>query len=225
MTFDKNSPPSDMTSSSAIRYAVTTLAWIGDAVFELRVRLRLAKVKPHASSGTLHHMAIRYVSARGQAMMLRKLLDESSTDNGSNNISLDIETECESSSPPDVGDADPDYCDVLFDDKAKQAFHVSYDNDDAKPNNIDDVLDNDETQDVSVHLVGKAIVFNERELNLMRRARNHHTDSLPKNVDIRDYHLATAFEALIGWLWITDQKARMYHIIDRALAITDIKQP
>ncbi len=224
MTFENTSPPSDITSSLTNRYSVTTLAWIGDAVFELRVRLKLAKVKPHVSSGTLHRMAVRYVSARGQAMMLRKLLNECDADNGSDNISLDIETECESLSPPDDGDADPEYCDALFDDKSKLTFHVSYDNHDAEPNNINVNIDN-ETLDTSVRLEGKAIVFSERELNLMRRARNHHAESLPKNVDIRDYHLATAFETLIGWLWITDQKARMYHIIDRALAITDIEEP
>ncbi|NMA18402.1 MAG: hypothetical protein GX939_06565 [Clostridiaceae bacterium] len=224
MAFEKSSLPPDVTSHSANRYSVTTLAWIGDAVFELRVRLRLAKIKPHISSGALHYMAIRYVSARGQAMMLRKLLDESSANNkGSSNISLEIETVCESSSLQNVSDDDTEYCDVFFDDKAKHAFHVSYNHDDAEPNNIDVVIDN-ETQDTTVRLEEKAIVFSEREMILMRRARNHHTDSQPKNVDIRDYHLATAFETLIGWLWLTDQKTRMYHIIDRALAIMDIKQ-
>lgn len=152
--------------------------------------------------------------------MLRKLLDESGAYNGDGNFSFDFEAECAPSSPPDADDVDPGYFDALFDGKAKHTFSVFDVHDDIEPKNIGITI-NHETQDTSVRLGEKAIIFCERELNLMRRARNHHTDSQPKNVDIRDYHLATAFEALIGWLWITNQKSRVYHIIDRALAIAD----
>ena len=107
MTFENTSPPSDITSSLTNRYSVTTLAWIGDAVFELRVRLKLAKVKPHVSSGTLHRMAVRYVSARGQAMMLRKLLNECGADNAKRQHFAILKQNARSLSPPDDGDADP----------------------------------------------------------------------------------------------------------------------
>ena len=115
------------------QYAISTLAWIGDAVFELYVRLRLAENGRLAGSGALHKTAITFVSAHGQSLLMDKLLQ-------------------------------------------------------AEQNGL--------------------ILLDDREHNLLRRARNYHTESTPKNADIRDYRIATAFEALIGWLWVSGNRDR-----------------
>lgn len=51
-------------------------------------------------------------------------------------------------------------------------------------------------------------LLSEKETDLLRRARNSHVGSLPKNATSRDYHAATSLEALFGWLWMTEQKDR-----------------
>ena len=64
----------------------------------------------------------------------------------------------------------------------------------------------------------------EEEVSLVKRARNHKTASKPRNADPVNYKLATAFEALIGWLHLDGQKDRMEEIIFRAMAIIEEPQ-
>lgn len=52
----------------------TTLAYMGDAVYEVRVREMLIEQDPH-DVNKLHRMAVRYVSAAGQAKAMKKLAD------------------------------------------------------------------------------------------------------------------------------------------------------
>jgi ribonuclease-3 family protein len=61
-------------------------------------------------------------------------------------------------------------------------------------------------------------VLNEEEQDLVKRARNRKITSKPKNVDPVVYKLATAFEALIGYLHMTDNQNRMSEIISLAFA-------
>jgi len=56
----------------------------------------------------------------------------------------------------------------------------------------------------------------EDEAGVVRRARNAH-QSPPKNANAGEYHRATALEALIGYLYLTDQHARMDELIRKAL--------
>jgi ribonuclease-3 family protein len=56
-------------------YPISTLAWIGDAVYELEMRLALAK-QTEAPAGSLNLRAIEMVSARGQSDLLEILLQE-----------------------------------------------------------------------------------------------------------------------------------------------------
>jgi len=46
------------------------LAYLGDAVYELQVRLKLT-MQGHSKAGLLHKEALRYVSAHGQAVAAR----------------------------------------------------------------------------------------------------------------------------------------------------------
>jgi len=52
---------------------VSVLAYIGDAVYELFVRLHVASASC-AGSGELHRKSISFVSARSQAEVMRRLL-------------------------------------------------------------------------------------------------------------------------------------------------------
>lgn len=55
------------------------------------------------------------------------------------------------------------------------------------------------------------------EQHLVKRARNRKTSSKPKNADPVIYKLATAFEALIGYLYLSEQRDRLDWIISRAI--------
>ncbi len=59
----------------------------------------------------------------------------------------------------------------------------------------------------------------EDELKLVKRARNHKTSSMPRNADPRKYKLATGFEALIGYLYLYGDEARLQEVISKAIDI------
>lgn len=52
----------------------------------------------------------------------------------------------------------------------------------------------------------------EKELDIVRRARNSENHHLPKNADPADYMYSTAFEGLIGYLYLTKQDERLKEI-------------
>ena len=53
----------------------------------------------------------------------------------------------------------------------------------------------------------------EEELDIVRRGRNSNPHSHAKNADIVDYKYATGFEALIGYLYLTEQNDRLEEIL------------
>ena len=53
----------------------------------------------------------------------------------------------------------------------------------------------------------------EEEQEIIRRARNTKNHHLPKNAEIDDYMYATAFEGLIGYLYLTKQDERIAEIL------------
>ena len=59
--------------------------------------------------------------------------------------------------------------------------------------------------------------LSDTEAGIVRRAKNKKITSKPKNADPMDYKAATAFEALVGYLYLTQQTERMEHIIGLAL--------
>ncbi len=135
-----------LSDKELLSYSVSALAWVGDAVFELLIRSRLAKRFP-SPSGKLHHLATSFVSAKGQAALLETL------DNGQSDFAL-----------------------------------------------------------------------SEQEANLLRRAKNYHCHSTPRDVDLNDYRRATAFEALIGWLWLNGQRERISELVDHVLRQSGIAE-
>ena len=63
--------------------------------------------------------------------------------------------------------------------------------------------------------------LSEEESALVRRARNRRTISKPKNADIIDYKMATAFEALIGFLYLSGEESRLEEVMAEAVRIIE----
>ena len=54
----------------------------------------------------------------------------------------------------------------------------------------------------------------EREQEIIRRGRNAHArHPAPKNQELGDYSAATGFEALLGYLYLTGQDARIENLV------------
>ena len=108
-----------------------TWAYVGDAVYELYIRTNLVnttKLKPHK----LHIESIKYVKAKAQADILKK-------------------------------------------------------------------IEND---------------LSDEEKDIVRRARNAENHHLPKNANHADYIYSTAFEGLIGYLYLTKKDERLKEILN-----------
>lgn len=54
----------------------------------------------------------------------------------------------------------------------------------------------------------------EKEKEIVRRGRNAENHHLPKNANVQDYMYSTAFEALIGYLYLTKQEERLKEILE-----------
>ena len=57
----------------------------------------------------------------------------------------------------------------------------------------------------------------EKETSVYKRGRNAKSGHLPKNASQSDYHMATGFEALIGYLYLSDEIDRikeLFYIIE-----------
>lgn len=57
----------------------------------------------------------------------------------------------------------------------------------------------------------------EQEQEIVRRARNTQNHHVAKNADPADYMYSTAFEGLIGFLYLSNQKERLEEILHMAL--------
>ena len=114
-----------------------TWAYVGDAVYELYIRTHLtniSNVKPHK----LHLESIKYVKAKAQAEILRRIYD----------------------------------------------------------------------------------VLTEEEKEIVRRGRNQENHHLPKNVNTAEYSQSTAFEALIGYLYLAKKEERLEEILNNCTNLT-----
>ena len=57
----------------------------------------------------------------------------------------------------------------------------------------------------------------EEEKDIVRRGRNTENHHLPKNSNVQEYMYATAFEALIGYLYLTKKNDRLKEILQKAV--------
>ena len=129
-----------MTKAEINKKNTTTLAYLGDAVFEVIVREKIVREKP-GDVNRSHHTAVRYVSAAGQAKAARAMVSEG--------------------------------------------------------------------------------FLTEEELSVYKRARNHRSMSRPQNADPKEYKIATGFEALLGFLYLSDERERLREIAAEAVRIVD----
>ena len=59
----------------------------------------------------------------------------------------------------------------------------------------------------------------EAELDIMRRGRNIKSGHTPNNTDVLTYRHSTAFEALIGYLYLTRQYERLMELLGKMVTI------
>ncbi len=59
----------------------------------------------------------------------------------------------------------------------------------------------------------------EDEQNFVRRGRNAHPHTVPKNANVIDYRYATAYEALIGYLYLSGNSERLRYILEKSVEI------
>lgn len=57
-------------------------------------------------------------------------------------------------------------------------------------------------------------VLTEEEAEIFRRGKNARPGHIPRNADQQDYHLATALEALFGYLYLNGRNDRVREIFD-----------
>ena len=60
----------------------------------------------------------------------------------------------------------------------------------------------------------------EEEKDIVRRTRNTKNHHLPKNSNVQEYKQATAFEALIGYLYLTKNEKRLEEILNICINLT-----
>lgn len=60
-------------------------------------------------------------------------------------------------------------------------------------------------------------MLTEEEENVVRRGRNAKSGSAPKNTDIQTYRYSTAFEALLGYLYLSEETNRLEELINSAI--------
>jgi len=59
-------------------------------------------------------------------------------------------------------------------------------------------------------------MLTERERKVVKRGRNTHSQ-VPKSATVEEYREATAFEALLGYLYLSAQEDRLQFIADRSI--------
>lgn len=61
----------------------------------------------------------------------------------------------------------------------------------------------------------------EEEEAVLRRGRNAKSGTVPKNTDVQTYHYSTAFEAVVGSLYLSEQKERLQEVLHFAIDFID----
>ena len=61
--------------------------------------------------------------------------------------------------------------------------------------------------------------LDDEEEAVYKRGRNAKSPTVPKNADVRDYRMATGFEALIGYLYLIGNKERLEFVFNKSIEI------
>lgn len=63
----------------------------------------------------------------------------------------------------------------------------------------------------------------EEELYIFKRGRNAKSHTVPKNAELIDYKMATGFESLVGYLYLTGNQERLNYIMNKSVEIIKSK--
>lgn len=72
-------------------------------------------------------------------------------------------------------------------------------------------------QNKIIHFFLESDWLSEEESAVVRRGRNAKSGSVPKNTDVQTYRYSTAFEALMGYLYLSGRIERMEELIKKLL--------
>ncbi len=61
-------------------------------------------------------------------------------------------------------------------------------------------------------------MLTEKETEVFKRGRNTHTSHTPKNMSNSDYHYATGFESLMGYLYLKDEQERLHTLLNEVIS-------
>lgn len=65
----------------------------------------------------------------------------------------------------------------------------------------------------------------EEEQNIYKRGRNSKPATMAKNASAKEYKTATGMEALLGYLYLTDQHTRLIDLVKRSIEIWEENHP
>ena len=68
-------------------------------------------------------------------------------------------------------------------------------------------------------------MLTEEELAAYKRGRNAKSATMAKHATMIDYRMATGLEALVGWLFLTEQYARLVELVSRGLVKAGLLEP
>ena len=60
-------------------------------------------------------------------------------------------------------------------------------------------------------------MLSEKETEVFKRGRNAHTSHTPKNQSGCDYHYATGFESLVGYLYLKGENERLSLLLNEVI--------
>lgn len=72
-----------------------------------------------------------------------------------------------------------------------------------------------------VDLLEEENMLSEEEASIIRRGRNAKASSVAKNASVGEYRKATGLEALVGYLYLTDNTERLVEIISAGMSLLD----
>jgi Uncharacterized protein conserved in bacteria len=67
-------------------------------------------------------------------------------------------------------------------------------------------------------------MLTDEELSIVRRGRNSKSGYVPKNADVVEYRMATGFEALMGYLYLTGKTKRLIEILNSAVDLSAVHE-
>ncbi len=65
----------------------------------------------------------------------------------------------------------------------------------------------------AIHYLIDHVELTEEEIGVIRRGRNAKSGSVPKNTSVTTYRYSTGFEALLGFLYLKEEKERLAELI------------